>query len=235
MQPMFATSSTLPEGDGWAFEFTWDGLRVLLDASPEGVTITGPSGNDIAREYPEIVAQFSATGTPDVLLDGELVAFDEAGRSSFELLGRRMHARSGAQARELAASTPVSFLVCDVLRLYGVGLLDRTYEQRRATLERVAADHPDWVVSPSFDDGQATAAAARANGLAGVVAKRRASLYRPGMRSSDWVKAKFPRRQEFEVRPEAGAQSSAGYAIAAGGGEPGRGGTENGQTDDLEG
>jgi bifunctional non-homologous end joining protein LigD len=211
VQPMLAMTSALPTGPEWSYEFKWDGMRALVDTAPGGPTMASRNGNDIARAYPEITAQFGAEGTPDVLLDGELVAFDEAGRPSFGLLQTRMHVRAAKQASALAVTTPVSFLIFDVLRLHGVDLLDRTYDQRRATLERVAADHPAWVVSPAFDDGDATAAAARANGLEGVVAKRRASLYRPGARTGDWVKVKFLRRQEFAVLGwEAGDGNRAG-------------------------
>jgi bifunctional non-homologous end joining protein LigD len=199
VQPMLAMTAALPTGPEWSYEFKWDGMRALVDATPERVALTSRNGNDITRAYPEIAALLGADGTPDVLLDGELVAFDDAGRPSFPLLQTRMHVRAAKQAAALAATTPVSYLIFDVLRLHGVDLLDRTYAERRATLERVASDHPGWIVSPVFDDGEATAAAARANGLEGVVAKRRTSRYRPGARTGDWVKVKFLRRQEFAV------------------------------------
>jgi bifunctional non-homologous end joining protein LigD len=199
VRPMLAMTAVLPTGPEWSYEFKWDGMRALVDAQPGALRISSRAGNDIAGAYPEITALFGAEGTPDVLLDGEIVAFDSAGRPSFALLQTRMHVRAARPAGALAAATPVSFVIFDVLRLHGVDLLDRTYDQRRATLERVAADHPGWVVSPAFDDGEATAAAARANGLEGVVAKRRSSRYLPGARSGDWVKMKFLRRQEFAV------------------------------------
>lgn len=211
MQPMLAMTAALPTGPEWSYEFKWDGMRALIDVRPGALSVTSRGGNDISRAYPEIMALFGADGTPDVLLDGEIVAFDAAGRPSFRLLQTRMHVRAAKQASALAASTPVSFLIFDVLRLHGVQLLDRTYADRRATLERVAADHPAWVVPPAFDDGAATTAAARAHGLEGVVAKRRSSRYRPGARSGDWVKVKFLTRQEFVVLGwEAGDGARAG-------------------------
>ncbi|MCW2605153.1 MAG: polymerase LigD, ligase domain protein [Pseudonocardiales bacterium] len=211
MQPMLALTAGLPTGPEWSYEFKWDGMRALVDATPGALTVTSRNGNNIATAYPELTALFGADGTPDVLLDGEIVAFDGDGRPSFGLLQTRMHVRAAKQARALAASTPVSFLIFDVLRLHGVDLLNRSYTERRATLERVAADHPGWVVSPAFDDGEATSAAAQANGLEGVVAKRRTSPYRPGARNGDWVKVKFLRRQEFAVLGwEAGDGNRAG-------------------------
>ena len=66
-----------------------------------------------------------------------------------------MHVRSARQAADLVAQAPVSFIAFDLLRLYGVDLTARPLSERRATLERLAADYPQWTVSPSFDDGPA--------------------------------------------------------------------------------
>jgi bifunctional non-homologous end joining protein LigD len=71
--------------------------------------------------------------------------------------------------------------------------------ERRATLERMVDDHPNWTLSPLFDDGPATEAAAREHGLEGVVAKRDASRYRAGTRGSEWLKIRFLHRDEFVV------------------------------------
>jgi bifunctional non-homologous end joining protein LigD len=203
MKPMLASSlSALPEGPGWAFEFKWDGIRALLDVSDEGVSIHSRNGNEISAAYPELVAL--ATGVGDVVLDGEIVAFAD-GRPSFERLQARMHVRSAAQARRLAVSTPVTFVVFDLLRSYGVDLSGRPYVERRATLDRWIAERPGWTLSPFFDDGAATLAAAREHGLEGVLAKRLASPYRPGVRSPDWGKLRFVRSGEFVVAGWEGA------------------------------
>jgi bifunctional non-homologous end joining protein LigD len=194
---MLATAvSALPRGDGWAFEFKWDGVRALVDVSDHGVTIHSRAGNDVTKAYPELVALAADVG--DALVDGEIVAFAD-GRPSFELLQSRMHVRSEADARRLAAHAPVTFVTFDLLRRYGVELTARPYSERRATLERWAAERPGWTISPSFDDGPATEAAAREHGLEGVVAKRIESAYRPGARSQDWLKLRFVRAGDFVV------------------------------------
>jgi bifunctional non-homologous end joining protein LigD len=194
---MLATAvSSLPTGDGWAYEFKWDGVRTLLDVSPTGVRLTSRAGNDVSGGYPEIVAQ--AAGLDDTLLDGEIVAFVD-GRPSFERLQARMHVRGAKDVARLAGEAPVTFVVFDLLRHYGVDLTERPYRERRDTLERFAAEHPGWTLSPSFDDGPATESVARANGLEGVVAKRVTSRYRPGARSDDWRKLRFVRAGDFVV------------------------------------
>jgi bifunctional non-homologous end joining protein LigD len=194
---MLATPvEALPSGSAWCYEFKWDGVRALVEVSAGGVHIRSRRGNDVTIAYPELTGL--GNGIDDALVDGEIVAFDH-GRPSFGLLQTRMHVRVRAQAKRLAVTAPVAFIAFDLLRLYGVGLTDRPLSERRATLERMVADHPQWTVSPLFDDGPATEAAAREHGLEGVVAKRGTSKYRAGTRGPDWQKIRFARRDEFIV------------------------------------
>jgi bifunctional non-homologous end joining protein LigD len=193
---MLATAvSRLPSGDGWAYEFKWDGVRTLLDVSERGVRLTSRAGNDVSAGYPELVAQAAEVG--DALLDGEIVAFVD-GVPSFGRLQTRMHLRGRADVTRAAVDAPVTYVAFDLLRRFGVDLTSRPYTERRATLERFAAEHDGWTLSPSFDDGPATEAVARTNGLEGVVAKRVTSAYRPG-RSDDWRKLRFVRAGDFVV------------------------------------
>ncbi len=196
VQPMLATAGTLPTGAGWAYEFKWDGVRTLVDSSRSGLTLTSRLGNDVTIAYPELAGL--AEVADDVLLDGEVVSLVD-GRPSFSTLQSRMHVRRAVEARRLAAAAPVTYLAFDVLRLYGVDLTARTFAERRATLERLEVAGPHWTVSPLFDDGPATAQAATENGLEGVLAKRLSSVYRPGYRTTDWIKVRFSHRQEFVV------------------------------------
>jgi bifunctional non-homologous end joining protein LigD len=110
-----------------------------------------------------------------------------------------MHLRSRADVVRAAVDCPVTYVAFDLVRRYGVDLTSRPYTERRATLERFAAEHGGWTLSPSFDDATATEAVARANRLEGVVAKRLTSVYRPGVRSDDWRKLRFVRAGDFVV------------------------------------
>jgi len=193
--PMLATTDDLPTGAGWAYEFKWDGVRALVDIHAGQCKITSRNGNDVTAAYPELAGL--AAASEDALLDGEIVAFVD-GRPSFSALQSRMHVR-GRQAHSLARAAPVTLLVFDLLRLYGVDLCERPYAERRATLERLAPAGPHWTVPPVFDDGPATASAGLEQGLEGVIAKRLTSTYRPGQRSRDWVKVKHTRTQDLVV------------------------------------
>src|SRR5438270_9357916 len=98
-----------------------------------GARLWSRAGNDISGGYPEVIAQAVEVG--DALLDGEIVAFVD-GRPSFERLQQRMHVRGRSDVVRLAGDVPVTFVVFDVLRRFGVDLTPRPYQERRATLER---------------------------------------------------------------------------------------------------
>jgi bifunctional non-homologous end joining protein LigD len=94
----------------------------------------------------------------------------------------------------------VQLLLFDVLHLEGASLLDRSYDERRAALERLGLQGDAWSVPPAFlGGGAAVLEATRAQGLEGVVAKRRTSPYLPGRRSDDWRKLKHVRRTSAVV------------------------------------
>lgn len=201
LSPMLATTAALPTGAGWSAEVKWDGVRALVAVGPHGSRATSRNGNDVTGGYPEV----AALSGPPALLDLELVAFDEAGRPSFELLQSRMHVRS--PAAPLVAAAPVTMVAFDVLHT-DRSLLDLAYDDRRALLG--ALELPGVAVPPAFPDGAADLfASTRAQGLEGVVVKRRDSRYLPGRRSEDWVKVKHVHRQSALVcgwKPGAGGR-----------------------------
>ena len=150
--------------------------------------------------YPELVVGDHLPA--DVLLDGEVVTLD-GGLPSFATLAGRMHVRNERRARELAERHPVTFMAFDVLRLYGVDLLTMPQEERRGVLDRLElggeGDASHWRTPPAYDDGGVLWAATKAQGLEGVVSKRRTALYRPGRRSKDWIKSAHRRVESYAV------------------------------------
>ena len=196
--PMLATAGPVPHGPGWAFEFKWDGVRAIVAAAGDAVQLTSRLGNDVTAGYPELAGIGALTAGRPVLLDGEIVALDAAGRPDFGLLQDRMHVRHPTP--ELRGRIPVSFYAFDLLHLDGTSLLAAPYDERRALLGRLDPVGP-VLVPPSFADvgGDPLLEVARAHGLEGVVAKRRAGRYEAGRRSPGWVKTALSHTQEVLV------------------------------------
>ena len=201
LAPMLATAAELPpDDDRWAYEMKWDGMRVLLTVEGGRVRLSSRRGNDVTERFPEVRGLGEAMGAVEAVLDGEIVALDEAGRPSFERLQPRMHVASPAKARQAAGKAPVVVMLFDVLWLEGHPTMDRPYRERRALLERLALAGPAWQTPPThYGDGAAVRRAAEELGLEGVVAKRVDSPYRPGERSPAWRKVKVTAGQEFVV------------------------------------
>lgn len=195
--PMLATAGEMPVGTDWSYEFKWDGIRAISQVRAGAARLWARSGAEVTAAYPELAPLGGALS--DAVLDGEIVALDAAGRPSFPALAERMHVRDRARAARLAATLPVTYMIFDLLRLDGQDLTGAAYERRRDALEGLDLDGPNWLVPPRFADGEATLAAVRENDLEGVVAKRLTSVYRPGLRSPDWVKHKLEHTQDLVV------------------------------------
>ena len=199
---MLATAGPLPaRDDGWAYEMKWDGIRALADISDGQVRLVSRLGREMTRAYPELHRLDPAPGWPDAVLDGEIVAFDAAGRPSFELLQQRMHVTEPGRAAWLAARLPVTYLAFDVLVLDRRLLTGAAYAERRLVLAGLGLPGPWWQVPPAFTRHRGTdvLAASLEHGLEGVVAKRLDSPYEPGGRSAAWQKIKNVHRQEVVV------------------------------------
>lgn len=196
---MLAVAGDPPAGPGWAVEFKWDGVRAVVAAAGDRVRAQSRVGNDITAGYPELRGLGAALGGRAALLDGELVALDAAGRPDFGMLQHRMHVR--APSAELVARIPVSYLVFDILALDGAGLLAEPYDRRRELLDALAPDGPRVRLPAAALDVPAAQMleVARAHGLEGVVAKRRAARYTPGRRSPSWVKTALLQTQEVVI------------------------------------
>jgi bifunctional non-homologous end joining protein LigD len=184
------------DGALWAYEVKWDGMRVLADVREGRLRLTSRRGNDVTVAFPELGGL--AAVHQDVLLDGEIVVL-RGGVPSFAALAERFHVRDVRRAAALAKAAPATLIAFDVLRLYGVDLTPRSWQERREALERLSPSGTAWQLSPVYDDGPALLDATRERGLEGIVAKRRASPYREGARTGDWVKLAHQRVQSCVV------------------------------------
>ncbi len=217
MRPMLASpiprGHALPTDPGWVFEVKWDGVRVLADTTTGRLRLLSRTGRDVTDAYPELTGLGEVQGA---VLDGEVVAM-AGGVPSFGALAERMHVRDRARALSLAERAPVTYVVFDILELYGVDLTRLPLRDRRGALERLTLP-PRCVLSPVYDAGDALWSATRDQGLEGVVAKRLSAAYHPGQRSGDWLKATHRRTRTALVagwRPEASGSGRLGALLLA--------------------
>ncbi|MBP3042081.1 ATP-dependent DNA ligase [Arthrobacter jiangjiafuii] len=218
VEPMLATLGTRADvnnDEEWAFEMKWDGVRAVVDVTPEGVRLISRNGNDMTAAYPELQELRSHLNGERAILDGEIVAVNKAGRPDFGLLQPRMHLTKRREIEAAAARTPVHLMLFDLLWLDGNSLMDLPYTQRREILEQAvepAGDDGHVQVPPALELSMDDAVeASKELGLEGVMAKRRNGTYSPGRRSKSWIKLKNSFTQEVVVvgwRPGKGNRAS---------------------------
>lgn len=197
---MLARTGAMPaDQDDWSFEVKWDGVRAIVRSSPEQFEVRSRADNVVTPGYPELAGLQAALGDHRAVLDGEIIAFADDGRPSFQALQERMHVR-GPELRALVKRRPVTLMLFDLLWLDGDALVDLPYDERRVRLEGLALDGPHWQ-TPAAHPGQGRElfAATAEQQLEGVIAKRRDGHYVPGGRSDAWIKVKHQLRQEFVV------------------------------------
>jgi bifunctional non-homologous end joining protein LigD len=171
---------------------------VIAIVEPPRVILTNRRGGEITPTYPELAGLAGALAPHAAVLDGEVVAFNEKGQTSFQRLQRRMHV--GGPDPRLLAETPVSLVVFDVLWLDGELLVERPQTERREILDRLEIKGPSWQTVPVLDASpDELLVACRQLGLEGFMAKRRDAAYLVGARSPAWWKIKCGRRREFVV------------------------------------
>ncbi|MEF3402716.1 ATP-dependent DNA ligase [Agromyces sp. CCNWLW203] len=202
-RPMLATAGTIGmlAGEDWALEWKWDGIRVLARVDGDAVRLLSRNGIDITSRYPEL-AELPAVVRGDALLDGEIVALDADGRPDFGRLQRRMGLTRAREIERIAASVPARLLLFDVLEVDGRPVVDEPYRERRARLAglvRMKRGVPVEVPAPATGNPDDALEESRRLGLEGLVAKRPDSRYRPGARSSDWLKLKLTLTQEVVI------------------------------------
>lgn len=190
LRPMLVTPGALrPDDAPFAFEVTWDGFRALIDASPERVNVSSRRGYDLSTRYPELAGMVHAVST-NVILDGEIVCLVD-GRPDFAALWFRSR----------GSTTPaVCYMAFDILRIGERELIDLPYRERRSILEELDLNASHWCTPPvHIGDGAALFAATKQMGLEGIVAKRLDSRYRPGIRSTSWIKTKHFQTRTFAL------------------------------------
>ena len=191
IEPMYALPvQNLPKSNEWLYEVKFDGYRCLAGRDSTGVTLWSRRENLFTKQFPQI-AQACERLPPNTLVDGEIVALDESGKVSFNLL---QHHRSKAQA--------LVFYAFDVLIYRGRTVLKVPLYFRREVLRRIFEDSNAAPIGLSENIEAAPTdmiRVAKEFGFEGIVAKRKDSFYESGKRTGAWVKYRVNRGQEFVI------------------------------------
>ena len=194
VEPMKAKLMEKPPAAGdWIYELKFDGIRLIAIKDREKVSLLSRNQNDLNARFPEIVDAAKNLPTDECVLDGEVVALDEQGRSSFQLL----------QAREMEGrKSPIYFYVFDLLQLDGKSLVSVPLEERKNVLEKLCASGGDPRIRYSGAigaDAEHLLTEVQRRGLEGIIGKLRNSVYEPDRRSGAWIKLKCVNEQEFVI------------------------------------
>ena len=191
-------TGALPEAAEWLYELKLDGYRALAINSAGMVQFRSRNDNDFSVRYPAIVRALASLPS-ETVIDGEVVALDESGRPSFNILQNYGSSKS-----------PILYYVFDVLVLAGRDVMGMPLSARRDLLDRHILSKLGEPIreSPELRAGlKDLVASVRAQGFEGLVAKRRDSRYEPGQRSGAWQKMRINKGQEFVI---------AGYTLGGG-------------------
>ncbi len=211
-----------PTHDNWLYELKFDGIRAIAVKGGGKVSLISRNGNKLDSRFPEICDAVKNLPVEDCVIDGEVVALDDEGRSSFQLL----------QALEMEGrKAPLRFYVFDLLQLNGKSLLELPVEQRKQVLAKVCESVGDPIrySSEIAGDVKTLLTEVKRRGLEGLIGKQRGSKYEPGRRSGAWIKLKSLNEQEFVIggyTPPAGSRKHFG-AILVGYYDNGKKGRDN--------
>ena len=193
IEPMKARVMDSPPHSGnWIYEIKFDGYRAIAFKNGADVRLISRNEKDFGERFPEIAEAIARMDANDIVMDGEIVALDPQGVSSFQLL----------QAVEIGTKRPPLFYYAfDLLRLDGKDWRERPLVERKAQLEEILKNAPDTIRFSAAlgSDAKRLLTQVKKLGLEGLIGKRTDSVYEPGKRSGAWIKLKLRREQEFVI------------------------------------
>ncbi len=198
LEPMLATlSNTLPSGTDWLYEVKWDGYRALCFIEKDKVRMVSRRGNAMEAQFPEVAkALAKSIKAETAILDGEIVALDESGVPSFQLLQNRMGFHKSVKGDKPHA---LNFFAFDLLYLNGFDLRRAALIDRRQLLQSIILPDETVRYSDHFaGKGSELLQAVKEKGLEGILAKQAHSKYE-SRRSPDWIKVKVTSQQDFVI------------------------------------
>jgi bifunctional non-homologous end joining protein LigD len=198
-----------PTAGDWLYELKFDGIRLIAVKNGEKVSLISRNENELAGRFAEAAADIKALPIEDCVIDGEVVALDEKGGSSFQLL--QAHEMEGRRA-------PIYYYVFDLLQAAGKSLIGLPVERRKELLSSLCKDAVGSIRFSGEIGGDPVALLREVKrlGLEGVIGKQRGSVYEPGRRSGAWIKLKCVNEQEFVIggfTPPEGARKHFGAVL----------------------
>jgi bifunctional non-homologous end joining protein LigD len=205
---------------GWVFELKLDGYRLRAAREDGEAKLVSRNGHDMTAEFPEIARAVAALPYEGLILDGEIVVADDAGRPSFSRLQNRAKLSRLPEIKRAAVETPATFYVFDLLAFEGYDVRPLPLVKRKAVLAKLLPRAGALRYSDHFETkGEDLYEHVVQLGLEGIMAKKADSPYRGG-RSANWLKIRADRTDDFVVvgysRPKGsrggfGALHLAGY------------------------
>ena len=184
---------------GWIFELKLDGYRMLASREKGEGKLTTRNGNDLSAAFPEVVKSLAALPFDGLVLDGELVVNDDAGRPSFHRLGERARLSRATDIRRWSVERPASLFLFDLLAAEGFDARGLPLLERKRLLRMVVPEVGPLRWLDHFEtDGKAVYAQVTQLGLEGIVAKKADAPYRAG-RTASWIKVRAERTDDFVV------------------------------------
>jgi len=201
IHPMLASSIDAPfDSPDWLFEIKWDGYRAIAFLEKNLIRLVSRNQNDLTAQYPDLHDLPNFLNAKTAILDGEIVALDEHGRSSFSLMQQRTGFRERGRRAAAKPEVRVLYYAFDLLYFDGYDLRRVPLEHRKQALASLLNSSNDTIrLSDHFvANGKALFNVARQKGLEGILAKQRASLYEE-RRTREWLKIKITRRLEAVI------------------------------------
>jgi len=201
VRPMLATLVVEPfEDSQWIYELKFDGYRAVAFVDDGRVRLISRDQNEFTAAYPELSVIPEAVQGDRLVLDGEICALDEQGRSSFSLMQQRtgLSGEHGKRIRNSRPDIPIVYYVFDLLYADGYSLFRVNLQDRKRALREILRDTELVRYSDDFEDGLTLYEAAKERGLEGIVAKKRNSCY-VEKRSREWLKIKITQTVECVI------------------------------------
>jgi bifunctional non-homologous end joining protein LigD len=183
-------AAEIPFGDHWLYEVKWDGYRALALKHGETVRLLSLKNKPLNADFPAVVQAVRAVSAHTAVIDGEVVAVNNAGKPSFQVLQNR---------KSLGRDWHIVYYAFDLLNLEGEDLTRLPLEQRKEKLRDILARSTVRYSAELTAAPEIIAKTIRKAGLEGIIAKRRDSIYRAGARVESWLKIKFDQAQEFVI------------------------------------